>query len=70
MPQSKLFTMTKRAFILFITLALIFMSAGLFAQIGPPPPPASAPVDGGAIVFLAASAVYGYKKIRERNRQQ
>ncbi len=55
---------------LLLTIVFIILISGVvIAQIPPPPPPPDpVPIDGGALALLAAGAVYGYKKIKERRK--
>ena len=64
----------KAIFVLVIICFSAVCASDIFAQIPPPPPPsggggggggpAGAPIDGGAVMFLAAGAAYGYKKLK------
>jgi hypothetical protein len=53
--------MRKASLITLLTFALVSVSTGLFAQVGPPPGPV--PLDGGAGVLIALGAAYGVKKL-------
>ena len=53
-----------------LLLAAVCYSSLLMAQTpGPPGPGTGGPVDGGAVALVAGAAIYGYKRLKEKNKQ-
>lgn len=47
-----------------LLLLLIDVTAAL-ASVGPPPPSPDVPIDGGLSLFIGASAVFAFRKLRK-----
>jgi hypothetical protein len=60
----------KKTIHLALTSMLVFSVLYLSAGATPPPPPngsGSAPIDNGALVLLVVVAIYGYRRLKQKD---
>lgn len=51
-------------------LVTVCFTGYIMAQVPPPGPGAGGPIDGGAVALVAGAALYGYKKLKDREKEK